>query len=73
MRIDLVLLGLLITMKSVFAVVELTVFLIQFMFAPKLRLLCFKYLKSVSDSTVLSQFFNRSVQRIFISLVTNFE
>ncbi|GEN96106.1 hypothetical protein PET01_21560 [Pediococcus ethanolidurans] len=32
--IDLVSLGLLITMKSVFAVVELTVFLIQFMFAP---------------------------------------
>ena len=31
MRIDLVSLGLLITMKSVFAVVELTVFLIQFM------------------------------------------
>ena len=34
MRIDLVLLGLLIAMKSVFAVVELTVFLIQFMFVP---------------------------------------
>ena len=57
MRIDLVLLGLLITIQSVFAVVELNVFLIQFMFAPKLRLLCFKYLKSVADPTVLSQIF----------------
>lgn len=57
MRIDLVLLGLLITIQSIFAVVELTVFLIQFMFAPKLGLLCFKYLKSVADYAVLSQNF----------------
>ncbi len=55
MRIDLVSLGLLITIKLISAVVELNVFLIQFMFAPKLRLLCFKYLKNVADSTVLSQ------------------
>lgn len=34
MRIDLISLGLLITIKSISAVVELTVFLIQFMFAP---------------------------------------
>lgn len=33
MRIDLVLLGLLITIKSISAVVELTVFLIQFILA----------------------------------------
>ena len=57
MRIDLVSLGLLITIESIFPVVELNVFLIQFMFAPKLRLLCFKYLKSVADYTVLSQIF----------------
>ena len=57
MRINLIPLGLLITIESIFYVVELNVFLIQFMFAPKLRLLCFKYLKSVADYAVLSQFF----------------
>lgn len=53
MRIDLILLGLLITIESISAMVELTVFLIIFMFAPKLRLSCFKHLKSAEDCAIL--------------------
>ncbi len=57
MRIDLILLGLLRAIELVFAVVELNVFLIQFMFTLNLSLLCFKYLKTVADSTALNENF----------------
>lgn len=53
MRIDLVLLGLLIAIKTGLNIIELNVFLIQCAFTHQFNLMCFKHKKAVADFSSL--------------------